>query len=67
MALRQVSTIIETRFLEHGTLVAHVKDLLESQGIPQYAVAYREGEWVLSYPGTKIIREPSPKRGRKTA
>ena len=67
MALRQVSTMIEIGFLEHGTLVAHVKDLLESQGIPQYAVAHREGEWVLSYPGTKVVREPSPKRGKKTA
>lgn len=44
MALRQVSTIIETSFSEHGTLVAYVKDLLESQGIPQYAVAYLDGE-----------------------
>ena len=67
MALRQVNTIIEVGFSEHGTLAAHVKDLLEEQSIHQYAVAYRDGEWVLSYPGTQVIREPSPKRGRKTA
>ena len=67
MALRQVSAIIEESFSEYGTLVAHVKDLLETQGISQYAVAYRDGEWLLSYPGTKVVREPSPKRGAKTA
>lgn len=66
-SLRQVNTMLEVGFSEHGTLVAYVKDLIDDRGITQYAVAHREGEWVLSYPGTKIVRTPSPTRGAKTA
>ena len=60
-SLRQRSTVKSEEFLLFDTMTAFMKDKTKEEDVTQFAVTYEAEKWVVSYPSTEMVREPSPK------
>lgn len=65
--LRQRSTVKSEEFLLFDTMTAFMKDKSKEEDVTQFTVAYEDDKWVVSYPSTEMVREPSPKKKKSRA